>query len=137
MNSALVSPVQPTLASMSLMTSLRGRRRSRGASRSVYLWLCMLSIVVLTGLVFMMNHVTSMTSSHSSSGWMRDNGEIRSFVVDTVGCKIPDFDPFDPQVREFVNESVMVDCNSTSSSPLTFVDGGFLRINRTGLCASC
>lgn len=56
----------------------------------------------------------------------------QTFSVYTIGCKIPNFDPYDPTVRDLVNRSEMViHCNATL--PMTFTDGHVLRINRTAL----
>lgn len=69
-------------------------------------------------------------SAHSR--WRTANSPaVRMFVVDTVGCKIPNIDPFDSSVVHFVNNSRSINCNSTL--PLTYTDGRFLRINRTAL----
>ena len=32
------------------------------------------------------------------------------FLVDTPGCRIPDLDPFDPVVREFIKKEKELDC---------------------------
>ncbi|XP_069698069.1 uncharacterized protein [Periplaneta americana] len=33
------------------------------------------------------------------------------FVVDTVGCRIPDLDPFDPIIREFIHKETPLKCH--------------------------
>ena len=54
------------------------------------------------------------------------------FLVNTPGCKIPDLDPFDASIRQLVMvKSKEIHCNATPA--ITFVDGDFLRINRTAL----
>jgi hypothetical protein len=33
------------------------------------------------------------------------------FLVDTVGCRIPDLDPFDPAVQEFIKKEEPLNCH--------------------------
>ena len=55
----------------------------------------------------------------------------RGYVLDTVGCAIPDLDPFDSSITKFVQHYQPIKCNATPA--MTYVDRDYLRINRTAL----
>ena len=53
----------------------------------------------------------------------------RGFLVETKVCMIPDLDPFDESVIDFVHRKEKITCSGKTS--ITYVDGTILRINRT------
>ena len=56
----------------------------------------------------------------------------QGFTVYTPGCMIPNLDPMDPSIRSYVKKRGPIKCKSNQQQ-LTFVDGEWLRINRTAL----
>ena len=56
----------------------------------------------------------------------------QGFMVNTPGCMIPNLDPMDPSIRSYVKKRGPIKCKSKQQQ-LTFVDGEWLRINRTAL----
>ena len=56
----------------------------------------------------------------------------QGFTVDTPGCMIPNLDPMDPSIKSYVKKRGPVKCKFKQQQ-LTFVDGEWLRINRTAL----
>ena len=56
------------------------------------------------------------------------NAPQAGFLLDSLVCKIPDIDPFDPRAESEVWRRPSPTCNQVS---ITYIDGVFLRINRT------
>lgn len=83
-------------------------------------------------LIFVSQAILVITLLSSYNPWtIAESNAVRTFIVNTVGCKIPNIDPFDQSVYEFLNESTSIICYS--APPLTYTDGRYLRINRTAL----
>lgn len=96
--------------------------QNRQRTKKFLLVLCLIVQIFIIVLVSSFHQIWSSPS---------DRETLHSFVVDTVGCKIPNIDPFDATVYHLVNSSASINCNSTPS--MTYTDGKFLRINRTSL----
>ena len=55
----------------------------------------------------------------------------KGFLVDTPGCQIPDVNPFDQSIRHLFIKTDILQCDKVP--PVTYVDGEWLRINKTAL----
>lgn len=97
-------------------------------SRTRPLLFAIFLVLVLTTLTFLYHeYLGNMELSLRSTPANNNSG----FVVNTLGCNIPDMDPFDMTVKKFITVPEFVHCNTTPS--ITYIDGAYLRINRTVL----
>ena len=57
--------------------------------------------------------------------------EPTGFVVDTLSCRIPDFDAFNPSISPYVRDPDPRFTVCNHSQPVTFTDRQYIRINTT------
>lgn len=96
------------------------------ATRSRQRFFCILVSSTVAFLLLMLK-LTSRRAVRQLPGNSTSN--YSGFLVDTVGCKIPNINPYDELIRKFVWQGTRVHCKGKPA--ITFEDGVWLRINRT------
>ena len=108
-------------------------QRHRTVQLLFYKVLLILCLVLAAWLLFHLNQDQYSDVQGQVTGQdPRQKSAVR-FIVDTPGCTIPDFDPFDPSLRNIVSPGEQLVCNGKPA--LTYTNGSSLCINKTALVA--
>ena len=121
------------------------------AASAAALLLCLVILVIISrpvggGALFQSVKINTQDDSSSSSSShvmkMNPTRDSTALLVNTPGCKIPNIDPFDASIRQFVTTNVDNDNTSSfivrcqrddSTQPITSVNSVHFRQNAIGL----